>query len=84
MWRCATCCRCWSGSPGGRCRGAPCPPALALATGIVAGFVADKVTAPTPPAVDAEAVQMALRSAPFDSGKAKRELGYAPRPIDGP
>jgi hypothetical protein len=26
---------------------------------------------------------VALRSAPFDSGKARRELNYKPRPVDG-
>ena len=31
-----------------------------------------------------EAVLLALRSAPFDSAKARRELGYRPGPIDRP
>ncbi len=57
------------------------PGALALATGFVAGFIADQVTR-TPPVVTSEAVRIALRSAPFDSTKARRELGYEPRPID--
>jgi dihydroflavonol-4-reductase len=57
------------------------PAALALATGIVSGWIADRVTK-TPPAATREAVLLALRSAPFDSAKAKRELGYAPRPIE--
>jgi nucleoside-diphosphate-sugar epimerase len=57
------------------------PATVALATGIVAGLIADKVTR-TRPIVTREGVEIALRSAPFDSSKAKRELGYAPRPID--
>jgi dihydroflavonol-4-reductase len=57
------------------------PAFLALATGMVAGIVADRFTR-TPPAATREAVLVALRSAPFDSSKAKRELGYAPRPVD--
>jgi dihydroflavonol-4-reductase len=57
------------------------PPALALAAGHVGGFVADRITGRAP-AASAEAVRVALRSAPFDSGKARRELGYAPQPID--
>jgi nucleoside-diphosphate-sugar epimerase len=32
--------------------------------------------------VTREAVLLAIRSAPFDSAKAVRELGYAPRPIE--
>ena len=57
------------------------PPALALMTGMVSGFVADRTG--REPLASAEAVRIALRSAPFDSTKARRELGYAPRPIDG-
>jgi len=60
-------------------RAVPAP--LALAAGIVAGVVADRITK-TPPAATREAVRVALRSAPFDSTKAKRELGYAPRSVD--
>jgi dihydroflavonol-4-reductase len=56
-------------------------PALALATGIVSAWLADHVTN-RPPAATREAVLLALRSAPFDSAKAKRELGYRPRPIE--
>ena len=57
------------------------PAALALATGTVSGWLADNVTH-SPPAATREAVLLALRSAPFDSAKAKRELGYRPRPIE--
>ncbi len=57
------------------------PGALALATGFIAGLIADRLTG-SAPVVNAEAVQIALRTAPFDSTKARRELGYDPRPID--
>jgi len=57
------------------------PGILALATGIVSGWIADHMTH-APPTATREAVLLALRSAPFDSAKAKRELGYAPRPIE--
>lgn len=57
------------------------PPALALVAGTVAEFAADRITR-RPPASTREAIEIALRSAPFDSGKARRELGYAPQPID--
>jgi len=56
------------------------PAMVALTTGFVAGLIADRTG--SPPVVTREAVQIALRSAPFDSTKARRELGYAPRPID--
>ncbi len=56
------------------------PGALALATGVVSGALADITR--VPPIVTREAVQIALRSAPFDSSKARRELGYEPQPID--
>ncbi|MGH8513515.1 MAG: NAD-dependent epimerase/dehydratase family protein, partial [Gammaproteobacteria bacterium] len=57
------------------------PAAVALATGLVSGWIADLITHRAPVATR-EAVVLALRSAPFDSAKAKRELGYAPEPID--
>jgi dihydroflavonol-4-reductase len=57
------------------------PPFLALVSGSVAGFIADWITH-TPPAATREGVILALRSAPFDSGKARRELGYEPAPIE--
>jgi dihydroflavonol-4-reductase len=56
------------------------PPALALAAARSAEWIADHVTR-REPAATAEGVRLALRSAPFDSGKARRELGYAPQPI---
>jgi dihydroflavonol-4-reductase len=61
-------------------RAVPAP--LAMVTGMLAGWVADRITH-RPPVATHEGVTLALRSAPFDSGKAKRELGYAPRPVDG-
>lgn len=57
------------------------PPFVAIATGTIGGWIADRVTRKTP-AATREAVELALRSAPFDCRKAKNELGYAPRPID--
>jgi len=59
----------------------PVPAALALLTGMVNGWIADAITHRTP-AATLESVELALRSAPFDSQKAKNELGYTPRPID--
>jgi dihydroflavonol-4-reductase len=56
----------------------PTPVAMMAAT-ILEG-IADRVTG-TPPAATREGVRLALRSASFDSGKARRELGFAPRPI---
>jgi dihydroflavonol-4-reductase len=56
------------------------PAGVALATAAVAEWVADRVTG-RPPVATREAIRIALRSAPFDSRKAQRELGYAPRPI---
>jgi dihydroflavonol-4-reductase len=57
------------------------PAPVALAAGFVSEIVADRVTGHAPVAT-LESVLVALRSAPFDSSKAKRELGYSPRPID--
>jgi dihydroflavonol-4-reductase len=57
------------------------PAALAIVTGIVNGWISDTITH-RPPAATKEGVILALRSQPFDSGRAKKELGYAPRPID--
>jgi dihydroflavonol-4-reductase len=56
------------------------PSVIALSTGIVSEWLS-KVTGAEPVA-SSEAIRIALRSAPFDSAKAKRELGYTPRPID--
>jgi dihydroflavonol-4-reductase len=57
------------------------PAVLAVLTGHVGGWIADRLTH-RPPAATHEAVLIALRSAPFDSAKARRELGYAPGSID--
>lgn len=57
------------------------PKAMALAAGTVSGFIADRLTRKAP-TVTREGVVLALRSAPFDSGKARRELGYAPAPVE--
>ena len=56
------------------------PGALALAAGIATEWIANTITHRAPVAT-AEGVRLALRSAPFDSSKARAELGYAPRPI---
>lgn len=53
---------------------------LALATAAVAEWAADIVTGQTP-AATVEGVRLALRSGPFDSAKARRELGYETRPL---
>jgi dihydroflavonol-4-reductase len=53
---------------------------LALASATVAESVADVLTKRTPSAT-LEGVRLALRSRPFDSNKARSELGYAPRPL---
>ncbi len=58
------------------------PASIALTAGTVAVWVADRLTHSTPVATR-EGVLLALRSAPFDCTKAKEELGYAPRPVDG-
>ncbi len=52
---------------------------LALASAAVTEWVADVVTRRTP-AATVEGVRLALRSGPFDSKKARSQLGYAPRP----
>jgi dihydroflavonol-4-reductase len=53
---------------------------LALATAAVAERAADIVTGRTP-AATVEGVRLALRSGPFDSAKARQELGYETRPL---
>lgn len=57
------------------------PPPVALATASAAEWLSDRVTRQRPVATR-EGVRLALRSAPFDSGKAQRELGYQAQPID--
>lgn len=56
------------------------PGPVALAAG-VCGDLVSRVTRKRP-AATREGVLLALRSAPFDSSKARRELGYRPRPIE--
>jgi dihydroflavonol-4-reductase len=53
---------------------------VALTSASVAEWVADHLTG-RPPAATREGVRLALRSGPFDSGKASAELGYASRPL---
>ncbi len=57
------------------------PSALAVAAGHAAELIATYLTHRIP-RVTAEGARLALRSAPFDIGKARRELGYAPRPAE--
>jgi dihydroflavonol-4-reductase len=57
------------------------PASIALTTGVVSDWLSDRITG-KPPVATREGVVLALRSAPFDSGKARRELGYAPASID--
>jgi dihydroflavonol-4-reductase len=54
---------------------------LALASAMMAEGVAD-VWTQRPPAATLEGVRLALRSGPFDSAKARNELGYATRPLE--
>jgi hopanoid-associated sugar epimerase len=58
------------------------PAPLAFAAAAAAEWLSDRVTGRRPLATR-EGVRLALRSAPFDCGKARRELGYQPRPIQG-
>lgn len=53
---------------------------LALASAAVAEWSADRMTGQAPTAT-IEGVRLALRSGPFDSAKARRELGYTTRPL---
>ena len=57
------------------------PPLLARATGSASEWIANNLTGRAPIAT-VEGVRLALRSSRFDSNKAARELGYAPRPIE--
>jgi dihydroflavonol-4-reductase len=57
------------------------PPWLALSAGVISGWLATNITRSTP-AATAEGVRLALRSRPVDIGKARRELGYAPRKVE--
>jgi dihydroflavonol-4-reductase len=56
------------------------PASAAFAAAALAEWMADRVTGRRPLATR-EGVRLALRSARFDSRKARRELGYEPRPI---
>lgn len=58
----------------------PIPGLVALAAGYVGEAVASHVTG-KPPMATAEGVELALRAAPLNVDKARRELGYAPRPL---
>jgi dihydroflavonol-4-reductase len=55
---------------------------MAQTTAAVFEFIADHVTH-TPPAGTLEGVRIASRSQALSIEKARRELGYAPRPIGG-
>jgi len=66
---------------GRRIVGVPIPTAVAMATAVGAEWAADRVTGRTPVATR-EGVRIARRSSPLDLGKARRELGYAPRPME--
>ncbi|MDQ2953835.1 MAG: NAD-dependent epimerase/dehydratase family protein [Pseudomonadota bacterium] len=59
----------------------PLPPALALIAGMASEWVATHLTHRIPLAT-LEGVRLALRSAPFDSNKARGELGFNPRPAE--
>ncbi len=56
------------------------PPQLAMAAAIAGEWLATNVTHRMP-AATTEGVRLALRSRPLNIGKARRELGYAPRPV---
>jgi len=58
----------------------PIPAIMAQTTAAAFEFIADHVTH-KPPAGTVEGVQIASRSQAFSIEKARRELGYAPRPI---
>jgi dihydroflavonol-4-reductase len=58
----------------------PVPPAVALAAGYASGWIASLTG--YRPAATVEGVRLALRAVPFNIGKARRELNYAPHPID--
>jgi dihydroflavonol-4-reductase len=59
----------------------PVPPALAQVTAAMMEFNADHVSHRAP-AATVEGVRIALWSKPLSSEKSRRELGYAPRPIE--
>jgi dihydroflavonol-4-reductase len=57
------------------------PAGIAQTTAVIMEFFADHVTH-RPPAATVEAVRIALRSKALSIEKSRRELGYAPRPIE--
>ena len=57
------------------------PGGIARAIAAAMEFIADHVTR-RPPAATVEGVRIALRSKPLSIEKSRRELGYAPRPIE--
>jgi dihydroflavonol-4-reductase len=59
----------------------PLPGAFAQMTGALMEFFANRLTRRSP-AATTEGVRIALRSKPLSIEKARRELGYAPHPID--
>jgi dihydroflavonol-4-reductase len=67
---------------GGSAMRIPIPAVMAQATAAVLEFIADHVTHKTP-AGTIEGVRIASRSQALSIEKARRELGYAPRPIGG-
>jgi len=59
----------------------PVPARIAEISAAMLEFVADHVTR-RPPTGTAEGVRIALRSTELSIEKARRELGYAPRPVE--
>lgn len=59
----------------------PFPAEVAQVVAAAMEFIADRVTH-RPPAATVEGVRIALRSKPLSIEKSRRELGYAPRPIE--
>jgi dihydroflavonol-4-reductase len=59
----------------------PIPGAVAELAATVLEFIADHVTR-RPPSGTAEGVRIALRATALSIEKARRELGYAPRPVE--
>jgi len=57
------------------------PPMIAQATAAVMEFLADHATH-RPPAATVEGVRIALRSQSLSIEKSRRDLGYAPKPIE--
>src|SRR6516225_10858106 len=57
------------------------PAGFAHMTAAMMEFLADHVRR-RPPAATAEAIRIAVRSKALSSEKSRRELGYAPRPIE--